>query len=225
MSINEPFLELAGTSKSSNNMTIDDFPWKAFKQESDAADILAKSGDVKEAVGLYFHPARLEWVQFVTVKFSYQSSSASGQPLKWGGQPVIYILMMDVNSLSRRLSKFSVWSDRIRIDYKKNRVFLSAGTSVSRNDLICLSYYLENTSQSVIANIMNQSIKTVEKRISNLKVTLLKFDPSCDSLHSLCRKHGLTQMFEMKRDWFDRNPVAWKIANMQWQLFRDWIVM
>ena len=220
LSFNDRLLDLAGTHKSSPDVTIDDVPWKGLKQESDAADVLAKSGDVREAVSLYFHPVRLEWVQAVSVKFSYQSSAAHGRPLKWAGQPVIYILMMDVSHLSRRQSTFRAWSDAVQIDYERNRILLGVNSTLSRNDLICLSYYLENMSQSVIAKIMNQSIKTVEKRISNLKTTLLKFDPSCDSLHSLCRKHGLGHVFEMKRDWFDKNPVAWQITNMQWQVFR-----
>ena len=220
LSFNDRLLELAGTQKSASDVTIDDVPWKGLKQESDAADILAKVGDVREAVSLYFHPVLLDWVQGVSVKFSYQSSAACGQPPKWGGQPVIYILLMDVGHLSgSKFMTYKAWGDAIRVDYEKNRVFFEDNSILSRNDLICLSYYLDNMSQSAIAKTMNQSVKTVEKRIANLKATLLKFDPDCENLHIFCRTHGLRQVFEMKRDWFDQRPVAWQITNMQWQSF------
>ena len=218
--LNERLLELAGTQKSSTDVTLDDMPWKPLKHVSDAADVLAKEGDVRQAVSLYFHPVLNEWVCLVNVKFSYQQSGTSGQPLKWDGQPVIYILMMDVSHLSPPQTTYRAWGDAIRVDYEKNRVFFHDNNSLSRNDLICLSYYLENMSQGVIAKTMHQSIKTVEKRIATLKSTLLAFDPDCDNLHSYCRKHGLRQIFEMKRDWFDRRPVTFQITNMQWQSFK-----
>ena len=219
LSLNERLLELAGTQKKSSEISINDMPWKHFKEVSDAADVLAKGGDVREAVSLYFHPVKQEWVLAVTVKFSYQSSTTSELPLQWDGQPVIYILMMDVSDLSHPQTTYRLWGDTVRVDYEKNKVSFKNNTSLSRNDLVCLSYYLENMSQSRIAAIMNQSIKTVEKRISTLRNTLLPFDPDCDNLHHLCRKHGLRQMFELKRDWFDKRPVSFQITNMQWQSF------
>ena len=74
LSVNSRFLELAGVSESTSSMTVDDFPWGNLKEQSDAADVLAKSGDVREVVSLYFHPTRQQWVHAVSVKFSHQSS-------------------------------------------------------------------------------------------------------------------------------------------------------
>jgi hypothetical protein len=68
---------------------------------------------------------------------------------------------------------------------------------------------------------MSQSVKTVEKRIAAIKSTLHNFDPQCSNLYELCRKHGLRQMLEMKRDWFDKRTVAAQITNMQWQGSHD----
>ena len=65
--------------------------------------------------------------------------------------------------------------------------------------------------------MMNQSVKTVEKRIAHIKSTLLKFDPDCTSLYDVCRKYGVRQILELKRDWFDKKSVAAQITNMQWQ--------
>ena len=222
LSVNSRFLELAGVSNSTSSQTGDDFPWGNLKEQSDAADVLAKSGDVREMVSLYFHPTRQEWVHAVSVKFSHQSSSSlSGRPLEWEGQPVIYILMMDVSRLSRGLPKFKAWATGTYVDFEKERVVLPSGRYLSRNDLICLSYYLENFPQSGIAEIMSQSVKTVEKRIAAIKSTLHNFDPHCSNLYELCRKHGLRQMLEMKRDWFDKRTVAAQITNMQWQGSHD----
>ena len=223
LSVNSRFLELAGVSKSTSSLTVDDFPWGNLKQQSDAADVLAKSGDVREMVSLYFHPTRQQWVHAVSVKFAHQSSSASGRPLEWEGQRVIYILMMDVSHISRDLPTFKPWSEGTEIDFEKERIVFPNGSYLSRNDLICLSYYLENFPQSAIAEHMNQSIKTVEKRIAALKSTLHNFDPHCTNLYELCRKHGLRQMLEMKRDWFDKRTVAAQITNMQWQGNHDMV--
>ena len=227
LSVNSCFLELAGVPKNTSSSTVDDFPWGNLKQQSDwgnlkqqsdAADVLAKSGDVREMVSLYFHPTRQQWVHAVSVKFSHQSSSSlSGRPLEWEGQPVIYILMMDVSHLSRGLPKFKPWATGTYVDFEKERVVLPSGRYLSRNDLICLSYYLENFPQSAIAETMSQSIKTVEKRIAALKSTLHSLDPSCTNLYELCRNHGIREMLEMKRDWFDKRTVAAQITNMQWQ--------
>lgn len=126
--------------------------------------------------------------------------------------------MMDVSHISHLQTNGRAWGEAVRVDYEKIE-FFPDDSSLSRNDLICLSDYLDNMSQGAIAKTMNQSIKTVEKRISTLKTTLLKFDPDCETLHSFCRTHGLRQMFEMKRDWFDKRPVAFQITNMQWQCF------
>ena len=163
LSVNNRFLELAGVAKDASCVTIDDFPWRNLKLQSDAADILAKSGDVREAVNLYFHTIRQEWVQAVSVKFAHQSSSASGRPVEWDGQPVIYILMMDVSHISRDLPTFQSWTKGTYIDFEKEKVVFPDGSSLSRSDLICLSYYLEDLPQSDIAEHMNQSIKTVGK--------------------------------------------------------------
>ena len=217
LSVNSRFLELAGISGPKSSMTVDDFPWRNLRLQSDAADILAKSGDVREMVNLYFHPSRQEWVQAVSVKFSHPLSSVPWQPLDWEGQPVIYILMMDVSHLSRDLPAFKLWSKDTSIDFEKERLEFSDGSSLSRSDLICLSYYLESVPQSGIAEMMNQSVKTVEKRIAHIKSTLLKFDPDCTSLYDVCRKYGVRQILELKRDWFDKKSVAAQIMNMQWQ--------
>ena len=227
LSVNSRFLELAGVSNSTSSQTGDDFPWGNLKQQSDwgnlkqqsdAADVLAKFGDVREMVSLYFHPTRQQWVHAVSVKFSHQSSSSlSGRPLEWEGQPVIYILMMDVSRLSRGLPRFKAWATGTYVDFEKERVVLPSGRYLSRNDFICLSYYLENFPQSAIAETMSQSIKTVEKRIAALKSTLHSLDPSCTNLYELCRNHGIREMLEMKRDWFDKRTVAAQITNMQWQ--------
>ena len=232
LSVNSCFLELAGVPKNTSSSTVDDFPWGNLKQQSDwgnlkqqsdAADVLAKSGDVREMVSLYFHPTRQQWVHAVSVKFSHQSSSSSvsGRPLEWEGQPVIYILMMDVSHISRDLPTFKLWSEGTEVDFEKERIAFPNGSCLSRNDLICLSYYLENFPQSGIAEIMSQSVKTVEKRIAAIKSTLHNFDPHCSNLYELCRKHGLRQMLEMKRDWFDKRTVAAQITNMQWQGSHD----
>ena len=222
LSVNSRFLELAGVSNSTSSQTGDDFPWGDLKQQSDAADVLAKSGDVREMVSLYFHPTRQQWVHAVSVKFSHQSSSSlSGRPLEWEGQPVIYILMMDVSHLSRGLPRFKPWATGTYVDFEKERVVLPSGRYLSRNDFICLSYYLENFPQSAIAETMSQSIKTVEKRIAALKSTLHSLDPSCTNLYELCRNHGIREMLEMKRDWFDKRTVAAQITNMQWQGSHD----
>ena len=221
LSVNSRFLELAGVSESSSTMTANDFPWANLKEQSDAADVLAKSGDVREAVSLYFHPTRQQWVHAVSVKFCHQSSWAFGRPLEWEGQPVIYILMMDVSHISRDLPTFKLWSEGTEVDFEKERIAFPNGSCLSRNDLICLSYYLENFPQSGIAEIMSQSVKTVEKRIAAIKSTLHNFDPHCSNLYELCRKHGLRQMLEMKRDWFDKRTVAAQITNMQWQGSHD----
>ncbi len=101
--------------------------------------------------------------------------------------------------------------------FEKENIVCPDGRSLSRSDLICLSYYLEEFPQSDIAEHMNQSIKTVEKRIAAIKTTLHNVDPHCSNLYELCRKHGLRQMLEMKRDWFDKRTVAAQITNMQWQ--------
>ena len=217
LSVNNRFLDLAGVAKDASCITIDDFPWRNLKLQSDAADILAKSGDIREAVNLYFHTIRQEWVQAVSVKFAHQPSPASGRPLEWEGQPVIYILMMDVSHISRDLPTFRPWATGTYVDFEKERVVLSSGSYLSRNDLICLSYYLENFPQSAIAETMSQSIKTVEKRIAAIKSTLHNFDPHCTNLYELCRRHGIRQMLEMKRDWFDKRTVTGQITNMQWQ--------
>ena len=216
LSVNNRFLDLAGVAKDASCITIDDFPWRNLKLQSDAADILAKSGDIREAVNLYFHTIRQEWVQAVSVKFAHQPSPASGRPLEWEGQPVIYILMMDVSHISRDLPTFRPWATGTYVDFEKERVVLSSGSYLSRNDLICLSYYLENFPQSAIAETMSQSIKTVEKRIAAIKSTLHNFDPHCTNLYELCRRHGIRQMLEMKRDWFDKRTVTGQITNMQW---------
>ena len=221
LSVNNRFLDLAGVAKDASCITIDDFPWRNLKLQSDAADILAKSGDIREAVNLYFHTIRQEWVQAVSVKFAHQPSPASGRPLDWEGQPVIYILMMDVSHISRDLPTFKLWSEGTEVDFEKERIAFPNGSCLSRNDLICLSYYLENFPQSGIAEIMSQSVKTVEKRIAAIKSTLHNFDPHCSNLYELCRKHGLRQMLEMKRDWFDKRTVAAQITNMQWQGSHD----
>ena len=221
LSVNDRFLELAGIAKDASDVTIDDFPWRNLKLQSDAADILAKSGDVREMVNLYFHTIKQEWVQAVSVKFSHQPTSVLRLPLEWGGQPVIYILMMDVSHISRDLPTFKLWSEGTGVDFEKERITFPNGSCLSRNDLICLSYYLENFPQSGIAEIMSQSVKTVEKRIAAIKSTLHNFDPHCSNLYELCRKHGLRQMLEMKRDWFDKKSVAAQITNMQWQCNHD----
>ena len=223
LSVNDRFLALAGVVKDASDVTIDDFPWRNLKLQSDAADILAKSGDVREMVNLYFHTIRQEWVQAVSVKFSHQPTSVPGLPLEWGGQPVIYILMMDVSHISRALPAFRSWAQGTYVDFEKEKIVFPDGSSLSRSDLICLSYYLEDFPQSDIAEHMNQSIKTVEKRIAAIKSTLFKIDPGCTNLYELCRKHGLRQMLEMKRDWFDKRTVAAQITNMQWQGNHDMV--
>ena len=217
LSVNDRFLELAGVAKDASDVTIDDFPWRNLKLQSDAADILAKSGDVREMVNLYFHTIRQEWVQAVSVKFSHQPTSVPGLPLEWGGQPVIYILMMDVSHISRALPAFRSWAQGTYVDFEKEKIVFPDGSSLSRSDLICLSYYLEDFPQSAIAEHMNQSIKTVEKRIAAIKSTLFKIDPNCTSLYELCRRYGVRQVLELKRDWFDKKSVAAQITNMQWQ--------
>lgn len=217
LSVNSRFLELAGVSESSSTMTANDFPWGNLKEQSDAADVLAKSGDVREVVSLYFHPTRQQWVHAVSVKFCHQSSWAFGRPLEWEGQPVIYILMMDVSHISRDLPTFQSWTKGTYVDFEKEKIVFPDGSSLSRSDLICLSYYLEDFPQSAIAEHMNQSIKTVEKRIAAIKSTLFKIDPNCTSLYELCRRYGGRQVLELKRDWFDKKSVAAQITNMQWQ--------
>ena len=217
LSVNDRFLELAGVAKDASDVTIDDFPWRNLKLQSDAADILAKSGDVREMVNLYFHTIKQEWVQAVSVKFSHQPTSVPGLPLEWGGQPVIYILMMDVSHISRALPAFRSWAQGTYVDFEKEKIVFPDGSSLSRSDLICLSYYLEDFSQSAIAEHMNQSIKTVEKRIAAIKSTLFKIDPGCTNLYELCRRYGVRQVLELKRDWFDKESVAAQITNMQWQ--------
>ena len=129
--------------------------------------------------------------------------------------------MMDVSHISRDLSKFKLWSEGTEVDFEKETIAFPNGSCLSRNDLICLSYYLESFPQSGIAEIMSQSVKTVEKRIAAIKSTLHDFDPHCSNLYELCRKHGLRQMLEMKRDWFDKRAVAAQITNMQWQGSHD----
>lgn len=223
LSVNSRFLDLAGVSKNASNFTLADFPWRNLKLQSDAADILAKSGDVRETVSLYFHPIRQQWVHAVAVKFSHQSSLLSGQAREWGGHPVIYILMMDVSHISRDLSTFKSWSEGVQMDFEKERLFLPDGSSLSRSDLICLSYYLEDFTQSAIADTMSQSIKTVERRVAVIKSSLFNFDPDCATLYELCRKHGIRQMLELKRDWFDKKSVAAQITNMQWQGNHDMV--
>ena len=217
LSVNDRFLELAGVAKDASDVTIDDFPWRNLKLQSDAADILAKSGDVREMVNLYFHTIRQEWVQAVSVKFSHQPTSVPGLPLEWGGQPVLYILMMDVSHISRALPAFRSWAQGTYVDFEKEKIVFPDGSSLSRSDLICLSYYLEDFPQSDIAEHMNQSIKTVEKRIAAIKSTLFKIDPGCTNLYELCRRYGVRQVLELKRDWFDKESVAAQITNMQWQ--------
>ena len=217
LSVNDRFLELAGVAKDASDVTIDDFPWRNLKLQSDAADILAKSGDVREMVNLYFHTIRQEWVQAVSVKFSHQPTSVPGLPLEWGGQPIIYILMMDVSHISRALPAFRSWAQGTYVDFEKEKIVFPDGSSLSRSDLICLSYYLEDFPQSDIAEHMNQSIKTVEKRIAAIKSTLFKIDPGCTNLYELCRRYGVRQVLELKRDWFDKESVAAQITNMQWQ--------
>jgi hypothetical protein len=217
LSVNDRFLALAGVVKDASDVTIDDFPWRNLKLQSDAADILAKSGDVREMVNLYFHTIRQEWVQAVSVKFSHQPTSVPGLPLEWGGQPVIYILMMDVSHISRALPAFRSWAQGTYVDFEKEKIVFPDGSSLSRSDLICLSYYLEDFPQSDIAEHMNQSIKTVEKRIAAIKSTLFKIDPGCTNLYELCRRYGVRQVLELKRDWFDKESVAAQITNMQWQ--------
>ena len=217
LSVNDRFLELAGVAKDASDVTIDDFPWRNLKLQSDAADILAKSGDVREMVNLYFHTIRQEWVQAVSVKFSHQPISVPGRPREWGGQPVIYIFMMDVSHISRALPAFRSWAQGIYADFEKEKIVFPDGSSLSRSDLICLSYYLEDFPQSDIAEHMNQSIKTVEKRIAAIKSTLFKIDPGCTNLYELCRRYGVRQVLELKRDWFDKKSVAAQITNMQWQ--------
>jgi len=217
LSVNDRFLALAGVVKDASDVTIDDFPWRNLKLQSDAADILAKSGDVREMVNLYFHTIRQEWVQAVSVKFSHQPTSVPGLPLEWGGQPVIYILMMDVSHISRALPAFRSWAQGTYVDFEKEKIVFPDGSSLSRSDLICLSYYLEDFPQSDIAEHMNQSIKTVEKRIAAIKSTLFKIAPGCTNLYELCRRYGFRQVLELKRDWFDKESVAAQITNMQWQ--------
>ena len=217
LSVNNRFLDLAGVAKDASCITIDDFPWRNLKLQSDAADILAKSGDIREAVNLYFHTIRQEWVQAVSVKFAHQPSPASGRPLDWEGQPVIYILMMDVSHISRDLPTFQSWTKGTYVDFEKEQIVFPDGSSLSSSDLICLSYYLEDFPQSDIAEHMNQSIKTVEKRIAAIKSTLFKIDPNCINLYELCRRYGGRQVLELKRDWFDKKSVAAQITNMQWQ--------
>jgi len=217
LSVNDRFLALAGVVKDASDVTIDDFPWRNLKLQSDAADILAKSGDVREMVNLYFHTIRQEWVQAVSVKFSHQPTSVPGLPLEWGGQPVLYILMMDVSHISRALPAFRSWAQGTYVDFEKEKIVFPDGSSLSRSDLICLSYYLEDFPQSDIAEHMNQSIKTVEKRIAAIKSTLFKIDPGCTNLYELCRRYGVRQVLELKRDWFDKESVAAQITNMQWQ--------
>lgn len=215
LSVNSRFLTLAGVPEGASSWTISDMPWRNLKPLSDAADILARSGDVKEAVNLYFHPIKQDWVHAVSVKFSHQPTAISAHSSEPIGEPVIYILMMDVTNSTGQL-EYKKWLNSIRVDYEKERIFFTNNSNLSRSDLICLSYYLEDMSQTAIAEKMNQSVKTVEGRIANIKSTLLALDPQCENLYSLCRKHGLREMLEVKRDWFDKQAVAATITNMQW---------
>ena len=125
--------------------------------------------------------------------------------------------MMDVSHISRALPAFRSWAQGTYVDFEKAKIVFPDGSSLSRSDLICLSYYLEDFPQSDIAEHMNQSIKTVEKRIAAIKSTLFKIDPGCTNLYELCRNHGFRQVLELKRDWFDKESVAAQITNMQWQ--------
>lgn len=222
LSVNDRFLDLAGIKIPASTVTSEDFPWKNLKRESELSDALVKSGGVKEAVTLYFHPLKLEWMQAVAVKFSHHSSVASGQPLECADQPLIYTLMMDVSHLWGARPAFMAWNALSHMDYEKDRVRLTGGDSLSRNDLICLSYYLEDRSQNEIAQFMNQSVKTVERRIGGIKTSLLSISPECDTLYAVCRKHGIRNLLEIKRDWFDKKSVALEISNMQWQSFIEW---
>ena len=125
--------------------------------------------------------------------------------------------MMDVSDISRALPGFRSWTQGTYVDFEKEKIVFPDGSSLSRSDLICLSYYLEDFPQSDIAEHMNQSIKTVEKRIAAIKSTLFKLDPDCTNLYELCRRYGVRQVLELKRDWFDKKTVAAQITNMQWQ--------
>ena len=189
-------------------------PWADLKAKVLLVDKLVTFGESRETTGLYWHPERSEWRRVVSARWLLNALSVD-----WDAQAKNYICCMiaDVTQLADSNSQIMGGLEQhVEVDWQKERVVVGAG-SVGRADLICVSYYLQNTTQAEIAQLMALSVKTIENRIARLKRILVPLDVSCGNLYVLCRKYKIRDMLEEKRDWFDRVSIIRPIQNWQWK--------
>ena len=191
--------------------TTANLPWSNLEQEVASTDALVWQGEVREAVGIYWHPLDNRWCKVVSAKWLVAEAS---QDIDEKG--LVYCMVMDVSRLRYRQNNFPELLKHMRVDWEKESVVIGKH-SLSRAQCICLSYYLDHITQSEIAKRTGVTLKTVEKRVAHLKNVLLPLDTSCENLYVLCREYGIRSMLEEKRDWFDRLAVIWPITDGQWQ--------
>lgn len=186
-------------------------PWSNLDQEVSSTDALVRQGEVREAVGIYWHPLDNRWCKVVSAKWLVDETLLDVE-----GKELIYCMVMDISGLRYRQDNAVDLSKHMRVDWEKECVVIGK-RSLSRCHGVCLSYYLDHITQPEIAKKTDVTLKTVEKRVAHLKDVLLPLDRSCENLYVLCRKYGIRSALEEKRDWFDRLAVIWPITNGQWQ--------
>ncbi len=190
--------------------TTANLPWSNTAQAVEVTDALARDGEVKESVGIYWHPVDKQWRRLVCAKWLVDGSS-----LNIEGDGLIYCMLMDITGINYGPYSTPVLLNLIEFDWEKEAIIIG-GSTISRAHTICLSYYLDHISQSQIAIETAVTLKTVEKRIAHLKHVLLPLDTSCDNLYIFCRKYGIRAALEEKRDWFDRQAVIRPVIHGQW---------
>ena len=190
--------------------TTADLPWSSATEQVNEADARVLAGEVKEAVGVYWHPPDKQWRRIVCAKWLVRGGLNGDN-----GDNLIYCMIMDITGVMYRPYDTEILREHIEVDWERECVIVGKNT-LSRAHIVCLSYYLDQITQPQIAELTAVAVKTVEKRIAHLKNTLLPLDRSCENLYMLCRKYGIRSALEEKRDWFDQQAVIWPITHGQW---------
>ena len=190
--------------------TTADLPWSNAVAQVDETDGLVLAGEVKEAVGVYWHPLDKQWCRVVCAKWLVREGSEDNN-----GDKLIYCMVMDITGVTYRPYDSEIFFAHVEVDWDKECVIVGKNI-LTRAHTVCLSYYLDQITQAQIADHTAVTVKTVEKRIAHLKNTLLPLDRSCENLYMFCRKYGIRSALEAKRDWFDQQAVIWPITHGQW---------
>ena len=183
--------------------TTADFAWSGVAPRVQAADILARHGEVRETIGIYWHPVDNMYRRVLGAKWSND-----------GGQVVFVVADVTRPVMTERMK---VLESVITVDWDKEKVTIAENT-ITRLDLVCLAYYLAHDTHQQIADKMNRSKKSIEKTIGKMRDILCALDAECPTLRSVCQKYGVDNTLAEKVDWFDREAVIWLTSHSQFSM-------